>query len=334
MSNWGTFKYKGMPLLPGDAPSFGDVYFVTNATGVGAYDGNTGLSPNKPKATIQGAITAQIANTQGFGDRIYVLPGTYAENVYAASLSNVSIIGVGADLVSIEPVAGHGLQIGADGSTLGAEMTNVALKGITFQSATTTNTEYAAVNIVTMTYSVIEDCKFLGGSEATYAGLGNTTIGLQIGDRTGAFGATYELHRSNRISRCIFGTGGGRTWEFTYGLIVGDVDATSVDSRGFTATTIEDSIFACYDRAIEMNTGAASCGMTVIRKNIITSNQGGNGPNVGIESNSGDTDLLCMVVDNRITAINDCINGFSACNCQGNIVSAGGATPDTEYQDS
>jgi hypothetical protein len=326
--------WNGISMLGGGnaAPTFGNTWFVDGTNGL---DSNRGRESKKAFKTIQRAIDIQIANSTGLGDVIYILPGTYAESVYAVSLSNVSIIGVHADLVFIAPTAGHAFQIGADGSAIGTTMTNCLLRGITFFGASTTNTEYAACNIGVCRYSVIEDCKFMGTTVSTYEGLGNDTIGLQFGDRTGAFSSTYELHSNIRISRCMFSAKtGGRTWEWTYGLMVGDVSISGADKISFNTVTIENCQFFVYDRGIQLNSGAASHGGTVIKDCIVTSNQGGTGPNIGIRYEGGATDLLCMLLDNRITAINDAISGFSTCNCQGNIVAVGGGTPDTEYQDS
>jgi hypothetical protein len=322
----------GVPMLGGGGgPIFGDVYKVDGTNGS---DDNPGTM-DEPKATIQAALTLQIANSSGLGDVIWIMPGTYAESVYAVSLSDVSLIGVHADFVHIAPTAGHAFQIGADASAIGTTMSNCLLKNITFRGASTTNTEYAACNIGGCRYSAIEDCKFVGTTVATYEDGGNDTIGLQFGDRTGAFSSTYELHSNIRISRCIFSAlTGGRTWEWTYGLMVGDINISGADLISFNTVTIEDCQFFCYDRAIQLNSGAASHGGTVIKDCIISSNQGGIGSHIGIKYEGGSTDLLCMLLDNRITAINDAISGFSTCNCQGNIVAVGGGTPDTEYQDS
>ena len=326
--------WNGVPMVgSGDSfPSFGTHYFVDGTNGS---DQNKGKSSTKAFKTIQKAVTTQVADSTGLGDVIHILPGTYAESVYAASLSSVAIVGVNAGLVHIAPTAGHAFQVGADSSAIGTTMANCLLKGITFRGATTTNTEYAACNIGVCRYSAIEDCNFVGTTVATYEGLGNDTIGLQFGERGGNFGSTYELHSNIRVSRCIFSAlTGGRTWEWTYGIMSGNYDRTTPDYISFNTVTIEDCQFFCYDRAIQLNSGAASHGGVVIRDNVISSNQGGIGPNMGIRYEGGGTDLLAMLLDNRITAINDAISGFSTCNCQGNIVAVGGGTPDTEYQDS
>jgi hypothetical protein len=68
----------------------------------------------------------------------------------------------------------------------------------------------------------------------------------------------------------------------------------------------------------------------VIRRNTISSNQGGAGPVFGIRSNSATDDLLAMILDNRICAINDAILNFKTNNVQGNIVGVGGLTPTDE----
>jgi len=318
MSNWGTFKYKGMPIVPGDTPCFGDVYFVTNATGVGASDGNTGLSPNKPKATIQGAITAQIANTQGFGDRIYIMPGTYPETIYASALNLVELIGYSADSVIVAPTDDHALLVGVDaagGTAAGPTMTNSIIRNMTFLTPSTSNTTYAALCVGYTTKSVIEDCKFKG-TTATGTGASATT-GLRIGNETDS---PWEFHEHSRISRCVFSSNGGRTTQCGVGIHVGANSVANPEYKGFKSMIIEDCLITAKDRGIRLGTGAASCAGTVICRNHISAQEAG-GVGVGIQSMATDgEDLLCSVHDNRIIAINDGILNFSTGNVQGNIV--------------
>ena len=328
LEQWGGVPVGSQAAYP--VPIFGTHWFVDGTNGS---DDNPGLNKLEPLATIQAAVTAQIAYTTGLGDVIWIMPGTYAETVYAPTLTNVQLIGVGvsADAVTIAPTDGHALLVGVDESQT-ATMTNSALRNITFLTPSASSTEYAAVTIGYIIKSVIEGCKFKGTTTATYAGLGNVTIGLQIGNMTATL---WEFHEHSRISGCEFTANAGRSTELTYGILVGDVDFTYTTQKGFKSMIIEDCLISAYDRAIEMSTGQASCGGSVIRRNTITSHQGGFGPTVGIESRNGvGDDLLCMIVDNKITAINDCIANFADSNCPNNIVAVGGGAPADEYNGS
>jgi len=315
----------GVPVSSGENPIFGKVWFVDGTNGSDNSDGET---PGTAFATIQAAITEQLASTSSLGDVIYVMPGTYAESATTTGMAKLQLIGAGIDSVIIAPTASHGLLVGADGSA-SSVMTNSAIRNIAFLTPSTSNTTYGALTIGYMTKSVIAGCKFKGTTNTGYAA--DATIGLQIGNRTDT---AWEFHEHSRISNCEFTSNGGRTTELGYGILVGAQSAANPEQKGFKSMVIENNIISAYDTGILLNTGSSSCNGTVLYNNVITSQQGGNGPNEGIVSGSTDgTDALCMIVDNKITAISDCIKNFSACNCQGNIVSQGGATPDTEYFD-
>jgi hypothetical protein len=83
----------GMPVLPGLAPTTGSVFFVHSGTGS---NGNPGIEPSKPRATIDSAVGLCTANK---GDIIIVMEG-HSENISAATslvvdVAGVSIIGLG-----------------------------------------------------------------------------------------------------------------------------------------------------------------------------------------------------------------------------------------------
>lgn len=87
----------GMPVLPGAQRVFGgNTYFVCNATGKNGSDGNSGLRPDQPLATVAKALTLVTANND---DVIYVMQG-HAETLASAgaitcSVAGVSIVGLG-----------------------------------------------------------------------------------------------------------------------------------------------------------------------------------------------------------------------------------------------
>ena len=314
----------GVPLhgMSGGAPILGTVYYVDGTNGL---DGNTGLEPTEAFKTIQRAITVQIADTTSKGDAIYVMPGTYAETVYAPTMNNVQLIGSGvsAGAVIVAPTDGHALLIGVDGSQQ-ATMENSAVRNMTFRAPSTSNTEYAAMLVALMHRSVIEDCDFEGTTTTVSDPWGSVQVGLQIGNRTET---TWELNECGRISRCKFNTNAGRTKELGVGISIGAMDDTGApEVRGFKNMVIEDCTITAKVAGIMLWVGAANCDGSIIRRNHIHSNQGGVGPTWGIWSKAGDgTDMLCSIHDNRINALQDCIRNFGAMNTMGNIVSLAGA---------
>lgn len=87
----------GLPVFPGaPRPYTGKAYFVCNRTGSGGSNGNSGLKPTEPLATLAAAISKVTANND---DVIFVLSG-HAENVataaaIACSTAGFSIVGLG-----------------------------------------------------------------------------------------------------------------------------------------------------------------------------------------------------------------------------------------------
>jgi len=312
----------------GLGPMIGDIRYVAPA--ISATSQFRSQLNDMGVQDVDTSIATALTKTEDYrNDVVLMAPGTYAESL-ADNLLNTHLLGCGGapDSVILAPTAAQGLLVGAD-TTASATMTGSIIKNMTFLTPSTSNPTYAALGIAYMIQSIIEDCKFKGTTNTGFAG--DATIGLQIGNRTDT---EWEFHEHCRISRCEFTSNGGRTTELGYGILVGAQSCGEPSYKGFKSMIIEDCIISAYDTAILLNTGSSSCNGTAIRRNIVTSQQGGNGPNEGIVSGSTDgTDALCMLVDNKITAISDCIKNFSACNCQNNIVSVGGATPDTEYHD-
>lgn len=87
----------GMPVLPGTArPYTGTAYFVCNKTNANGSDGNNGLSPSQPFATLAYAVTRVTADVD---DVIFVMEG-HAESIVAAATvacatSGFTIVGLG-----------------------------------------------------------------------------------------------------------------------------------------------------------------------------------------------------------------------------------------------
>lgn len=155
----------------------GKVFYVCNSStvaplGIGASDGNSGLSPEQPLSTIDAAINKCVA---GRGDKIIVMPG------HAESVANATTI--------VPDVAG--VQILGQG--VGEERPI-----ITFATATTANIPVSGANtyisnmvfkcniasqvaMITTTAKdvVIEDCEFREGSAT---GLNFITVGAADAD--------------------------------------------------------------------------------------------------------------------------------------------------------
>lgn len=318
------YHKNGVPVADsgnGGYPQLGLQYYVDITNG---NDGRDGRTPDTRKKTIQSAVSAQIADTDGCGDEIFIAPGTYAESVVASELTNVKLIGYSANSVIIAPTDSHALLVGTDGATA-ATMTNSLITGITFLTPSTSNVTYAAATICYMVESAIQNCKFKG---TTNTGTGAAaTTGLRIGNETDT---GWEFHEHSRISNLEFTSNAGRTTQLGVGIHVGANTVANPERKGFKSMIIEDCLITAKDRGIRMGTGATSCGGTILRRNAIMNQEGG-GPGVGIQSMSTDgTDMLCMIHDNRIVAITDGILNFTTGNVQGNIVSLNGATPAAE----
>lgn len=309
----------------GFGPMVGDIRYVAPAESATSQFRTqlNDMGVNEVETSINTAIGKVTAYRN---DVVLVAPGAYAESIYKATLNDVALLGCGngPDAVTVAPTASHALLIGLL-SAVTATMTNSVVKNMTFLTPSTSNPTYAAVGIAYMLKSVIDNCKFKGTTNTSTGAA--ATIGLQIGNRTDY---AWEFHEHCRISNNEFTSNGGRTTQLGIAIHVGAWTQANPEYKGFKSMIIENNIISAKDRGIRLQTGATSCGGTVIRKNAINNQEGG-GPGVGIESCSGDgTDMLCMIHDNRIVAINDCILNFTTGNVQGNIVSLNSATPAAE----
>jgi len=302
-------------------------YYVDGTDGDDSYSGK---SWEGAFATVQKAITTQIADTNAKGDNIWIAPGTYTETVTCSGLTNVNLIGATcgsyADAVIMQSASGSALVVEADEST-SSTMTNSSISGITFLTSSAGTRGAPALVVGFMTKSIVDRCKFAGTYDAGKGAAINTTCGLQIGNVTDT---NFEYHEHSRISNCEFTSGGIRQWELDVAIRVGAKVTTTPEYKGFKSMIIENNIIAAEVYGIMLNTGAASCGGSVIRNNIITSHQGG-GAYRGICSDANDgEDSLCFIIDNRIQAQDDGIVNFGTYLTHGNIVSIGGGTPGAE----
>jgi hypothetical protein len=159
----------GMPVLPGLPPTTGTVFFVCNATNANGSDGNSGLRPDQPLATIAKAHTLATASK---GDQIIVMPG-HTEAVIAAgtitiSKAGVQIIGLGSG--RLRPVITYTTAVGASFDITGA---NVLVQNIVFK-ATGVDAVTAAVNVSAADVT-FRDCEFELADATNQATLGLLT---------------------------------------------------------------------------------------------------------------------------------------------------------------
>jgi len=306
--------FKGSVLADNLNQTWGTIYYVDATNGNDDYDG---LTPARAFATIQAALTKQIADTTSLGDVIYVMPGTYAESI-TGDMTKVQIIGAtcgGTEhSVILAPTAGNGWT---------GAMTNSAFRNIEFRTPSTSNLAYAAV-AAKMDDSVIDSCSFLGATNTSY------TVGLRIGAETPA---TWEHMINSSVSNCLFSTTGNRTFELKVGICFGQVEAsTHAAYRQFIDSQIAYNRFYIHTTGVLIQCSAGNCGGGLVIGNDFGSHQSAGCINKGISA-GGATLSLARYVNNTISCQTDAIEGFGAHNCMGNIVSANQATPDTEYFD-
>lgn len=178
-------------------------------------DNNSGTSWSQPLATVQAAVNKC---TSGAGDRIYVKPGTYEEEVSVSEKDYVSIIGVALN--------GYGRPdiISAAGVVLTVNLS----QGFVAKNIRFANDGFDAdVARVEGNGFVFEDCVFDG--EAT---MGATKALLRLWCDAADDGYTAS---EGRISRCLFRNSPG------YG-IAADVQHATV-GVGPTHNVVEDCRF-------------------------------------------------------------------------------------------
>jgi len=250
----------------------GLVYYVDGSSAT-ADDTNDGTDPDRPKETIQAAITASNATIAWavtppyYGmNTIIVAPGVYAENLTPAYYCRIIGLGLatGGDVcVNVEPASGSPLA----GTGLGLHLFNIRF---------TCNTAHPVLDFGTMNSTIVEQCMIVDGNP------GLATVGI---DTTGAGGSQILncsiTNTNNPITIGIRSTG------------------------NFFDCKIEGCKIVAVTTGIDLS-GAALVGNTLICHNYIS--RGGQGAlATGIHDAVGDT----LVVDNWITAT-DAINHADA----------------------
>lgn len=147
-----------------DPLDFGATLFVDAAAGDDDFDGRTAY---RPKATINGALAAAVAN-----DVILVAPGDYDEAVVITK-DNITIKGAGSrGSVAVAPSASNAIAILIDGTTSSGRVEEVHLENIGGEGNGTGGGLHVKGNIRRIR---AKGCKFEGGAfagklESTAAG--------------------------------------------------------------------------------------------------------------------------------------------------------------------
>lgn len=187
----------GLPLSVGKCSNGERVhyYFVDGTNG---NDGNSGLAPNKAKATIAAAITLMNANISWSVTRwasldvLVIAPGLYAENLTSLPYG-ATIVGLGDSFdingqngVTIKPASGYPFD--------GTSVINCHLYNLCFESPDASG----CFEVEDLNRCVIEHCVFTGlpGASPT------SVYGLRVKDETGSDG--HGDMTGTRITDCIF----------------------------------------------------------------------------------------------------------------------------------
>lgn len=263
----------------------GLVYYV-DASHPDALDANDGTDPNRPKATIQSAITASNALIDWAATPPYegmnwiiVSPGVYAENLSPAYYCKIIGLGLamGGDIcVNVEPAAGSPLA----GTGLALHLFNIRF---------TANTAVPVLDFGVMNSCLIESCMIVDGNP------GLATVGIDTTDAGGSkiIGCNFAFN-TNPMTRCIRSTG-----DFFDCQIVGcDIKAVTT--------------------GIDMS-GAALCGGAKAAHNYIS---GGGAVLLGTGiDDSVVGDLLC--VNNWITATDAISHADATMTIDNHVLNAG-----------
>lgn len=297
---------------------FGKTWYVCGTSGNDSSNG--GLTPHSAFKTIQHAIDTQISHraskVKGYtwGDRIIVFPGTYAEEL-TGNLTAVKLLGYHPFACRITPVNGHAYS---------GNLHDAQISGFMFDSATTTNKDYAAVRFTTVQDSVITNNLFGKQGGAT-----NYSVGVMFGTYATA-STTVSFHRSVFSNNQILANGGGNTFYYGLGMCSGSGDATNGNSRTMWNSRIENNIICANQQGIRIIGNNAGNYGTIIKNNVIVGDAVNNGETLAegmyfYDDTSVGQVMKIMVSDNRITSDSDAISGFAPQMTQGNIVGVGNA---------
>ena len=280
----------GVPVVGGSSRQiFGDVYCVDGTNGS---DDDPGTM-DEPKATIQAAITLQTANTTGKGDVIYVMPGVYAEAL-TGTLTKVSLIAAGSNFgngpngVVVYPAAASNCFLG---TTYQAE-----IDGFTFVQGTTTT---PALLFNNMRWTTFNNNAIIGSNSSCVEA-------IQIGNTDAV--ATAANCDFNRITNNYVGTIFGTASSFTFAFKVGRVGyLNGASKKQCMSTIIENNQFFATTSGIYLGVGAGNADGTIIKRNIITSWEGGDA-----EGCTAACITAYAVLDGALAIKNTCATNLSA----------------------
>jgi hypothetical protein len=304
-------------LLGAGMNIFGTLWFVDATSGS---DDDIGTSPDHAFATIQKAVTTQIANSTGLGDGILVFPGTYAESITGA-LTKVKLIGLGASQVSVRPTAGSGYA---------GVITDSLITGIDWRTPSLSSLTYPALQATDLIGSEISNCSFTGTTNPTNQDTG--TCGIQIGAITET---SWEQMVNSRIVNNVFKDNGSRTSELSHGIRFGYLASSSYSSTRINRySEIAYNHIQVEYKGIWMQVNRTNHNGSSVHHNWVHSAQGGDAAtsDVGIHADDANADAtsLLMVTDNRVMSNEDAIGGVNTNAVQGNIIGVNGAAPTSE----
>jgi len=301
---------------------FGQTFWVDGTEGG---DSDNGLTLDHAFKTVQKAITAQLAHraqaAKGYnrGDKIIIMPGTYAEAL-TGDLTNCMLLGgmpSNPDAVMIKPTTA--------GAYAGS-LTNAVVDGISFYSSSLTNPTYAAFRARNMTGSTINNCHF-------YAGIVDAlSTGFRVGEET-------STSNGKTMSCCKFTNnliGVKSNISLRYGFVIGVTAVTDAnDRKGYVDNTLIAGNNICGElygtRIGALYTYGAG---TIIRDNWIHGGMlyAGECHEGGLYVyDRGHNNKLFKTSNNRISSHDTPVQGIQdGCN-QGNITSTANATPVQTY---
>ena len=304
----GLEQWGGVPVGIGYPPFLGDTYFVDGTNGD---DTHGGKAKNEAKQTIQAALTLQIAKTTGLGDRILVLPGTYAESL-TGDMTKVEMIGVGR--VGERPMARiHPTTAAA----YTGDFVDSGFKNLEFLTPSTPSSNVTSAIVFTtdtstlmnMQNSYVDYCFFSGGSDHTTY----NTYGIILGNET-VGNTTWEFSEFSRIRGNTFTSVGGRTKQLSVAICCGGGYPTTqggAEYKGMTGVEISYNRINAHLVGINCAYGATGGTGSTIFENIIGSAEDAWGCQLyGVRFESAAADQLTKVYHNWITS-----NGTAISNC-------------------
>jgi len=290
---------------------FGDTYVVDGTRGKDGNDGNI----YSPFETIQKALTIQAAENSGRGDRIWIMPGTYAETLTSTALMGVEILGGGltSGAVTIEPTTG--------GSFALTTMTESIIKNLTMYTSNDTNETLAAFRVMIMTDSAIDGCRFQAGTTGIV-----TSTAFRLGHEAGTYvdATSDQFLRSAFTNNIVNSLAGGFCfyYGFVFGASVQTNAGTGGNTRFMTGSMIGNNRINAETYAILLNTNKNSGGSSYIMNNTCMGAhlERGNCGKSAIHAVDPDTgeNVLIKVIGNMCNS-DDGITGFDSHNLMNNL---------------